>query len=130
MSPHDDGPAKAVKAWTSAIADADGEGACLLMTAHARRQLLDRHGGESCAEAVERIGRALAPDARAELRALTVGELRFPEPDRAVARLGELELGLERRDGRWVVADLMTAVRAGGGRSYPPPPTRWMPRPS
>jgi hypothetical protein len=120
MSP-DGGPADAVKAWTAAVAAGDGEGACGLMTEHARRQLLDRHGGERCAEAIGRIGRALGEDARAALRALAVGEVRHPAPDRAVAVLGELELGLERRDGRWVVGDLMTAVRGGGGGAYPPP---------
>ena len=118
------GPAEAVKAWVAAVAAGDGEGACGLMTEHARRQLLDRHGGESCAEAIGRIGRALGEDARAELGALAVAEVRHPAPDRAVAVLGELELGLERRDGRWVVGDLMTAVRGGGGGAYPPPAFR------
>jgi DNA-binding transcriptional ArsR family regulator len=118
------GPAEAVKAWVVAVAAGDGEGACELMTEHARRQLLDRHGSEDCTEAIGRIGRALGEDARAELGALAVAEVRHPAPDRAVAVLGELELGLERRDGRWVVGDLMTAVRGGGGGAYPPPTFR------
>jgi hypothetical protein len=118
------GPAEAVKAWVMAVVAGDGEGACELMTEHARRQLLDRHGGEGCAEAIGRIGGALGEDARAELGALAVAEVRHPAPDRAVAVLGELELGLERRDGRWVVGDLMTAVQGGGGGAYPPPTFR------
>jgi hypothetical protein len=119
------GPAEAVTAWLAAIAAGDGEGACRLMTEHARRQLLDRQGSNGCEEAIRAIARALGADARAELGAPPLGRVRLPAPDRAVAALGELELGLERRDGRWVVGDLMTVVRGGGGGAFPPPPVRW-----
>ena len=113
---------KTVRAWTAAIAAGDGAGACGLMTEHASWQLLERPGGENCEEAIRRIGRALGPQA-GQLRALTV-TVSHPEDDRAVATLGEHELGLERRDGRWFVADLMSAVRSGDDRPYPPPPLR------
>ena len=112
-------PAQTVRAWTAAIAAGDAEAACALMTDHAREQLVDRIGAGTCAEAIRRIAEALDPWA---LRALTVTVSR--EHDRAVATLGEHELGLERHDGRWFVADLISAVRGGGGRAYPPPPLR------
>jgi hypothetical protein len=126
----DRGPADAVAAWTAAIADGDGARACALMSERARGQLVERHGGASCEEAIERIARALGPDRRAELRKLAAGAPGRPAPGRAVATLGELELGLERRGGRWVVADLMTSVRGGDGGPYPPPPTEWFPKPA
>jgi hypothetical protein len=122
----------AVAAWAAAIAGGDAAGACALMTGHARRQLCERQGGVSCEDAIERIVRALGPGRAAELRAVAGCEVRLPAAGRAVATLGGAggpELGLELRDGRWLVGDLMTAVRAGGGGSFPPPPVEWLPRP-
>jgi len=120
-----------VRAWTAALADHNGQRACELMAEPAQRQLTTLQRSQDCASAVRRLADALGATGRDQLRHVAVLEVAFPEPGRAIAILGAAGQRLElRKDaGGWMISDLMTTIRSGGGCEYPPPPTSFHPAP-
>jgi hypothetical protein len=118
-----------VRAWTAAVADHNGPGACGLMTAPAQRQLSTLQRSPDCASAVRGIAEALGPAGRDQLRHTAVLDVTFPRPGQAIVNFSaDRQLELRKDAGRWMISDLMTTIRSGG-REFPPPPTSFRPTP-
>jgi hypothetical protein len=114
----------AAQQWLGAVADGAADAACARMSEGARAQLIDRSPVRDCAEAIRQIAAALGPRGQDEVRAMTVATVRLRACGVAVVTLapGAWELELRRLEGRWLIADLMSTVRAGTGGAYPPVP--------
>jgi hypothetical protein len=116
-----------VTAWLAALSAGDGDAACPLMTEAARAQLTTNQHAPDCAAAVRSMSAALGPAGRDQLRKASVGPVTL-RGQQASAAVASGTVALRQQDGRWLIDDLATALRAGSGGAYPPP-TGFVPSP-
>jgi hypothetical protein len=103
--PFGSGPEDAVKDFSEAVADGDGEKACDLVTDEYAEQ---EFGGDECEEQVEQFGEQASDEDKDKLRDVEVSDVE-EDGDKATAKVkiegeDEDEVELEKVDGDWKIS--------------------------